>query len=466
MKAGKGAVSIAAAIAAVGLALLALVAVAADRRDASFGSDGVAQPPPPSKTGSVGLGIRDLAAAGAGRLFAAVGDLAGGERGYFAAARISPGGSLDASFGQDGYTARVRVRHGGPAGAGLQLRARAVAIQRDGRVLLAGFQENELGGTAPLLTRFRPNGALDRSFGRGGVVAPKPASEGVDDAHVFRGGGALRDVAVGPGGRIVAVGAQNEERGARPAGLVIAYRRDGSIDRGFGVNGRVVLPRPRDDLFTGFTSVELLGGGKVLVAGYLHGRLSVLRLTAAGELDPAFGGGDGIVMPSAGQPRSCCFAKADLDLVKGGRILLSGIAERAREEPVLLFRLRPDGRPDLAFGTKGKVVGRPNRDELSAFIVSGMARQRNGRIVVVGAAERIDRERTVSYRFTALRYLANGKVDRSFGSGGMDVLEPGWSAADTVVALPNGRVVVGGGAEETEADGGPLRPVLVRYLGR
>lgn len=455
---------IAAVLAALALLACAGLALAADRTDRSFGQDGVAQPAPPFGVGRTGVGIRDLATASGGRLVAAVGDLEGG-RGHFGAGRFFRNGSLDGSFGSGGYTARLQVRHGGPAGSGLQLHGRAIAPQENGRILVAGYQENELGGTATLLARFRPNGFLDRSFGGGGVIAPKPAVEGVDAAHLDRGGGAFHDVAIQHGGRIIAVGGQNEERGARPAGLVIAYRPNGEMDNSFGDDARLVFPRPRDGVFTGFTSVRSLSNGKILVAGYLHGRLSVIRLTGGGQLDPSFGGGDGIATPSAGQPPACCPFPAVIALAKGGRILLSGIAERAREEPVLLFRLRPNGRLDPSFGKRGKVVGRPHRKDLSAFLELGMTRQRNGRIVVVGANELVDRESTVFYRFTVLRYLASGKVDRGFGSGGVASVAPSTGGvAASALALPNGRVVVGGGLYDLHAHPSPFRPVLTRYL--
>jgi uncharacterized delta-60 repeat protein len=413
-------------LAALGLSALAGLAFADERTQRSFGSDGLVQPLPPPQSQGIGTGIRDLAEAGGGRLVAAVGDFQ--DRGYFAAARFSPQGSLDPSFGIGGYTSRFRVRHRGLAGKGIQLRARAIAAQRNGHILVAGYQENEFEGTAPLLVRFRPNGAMDTSFGQGGRVAPVPASEGSDPAQL-RGGGAVYDVAVDGDGRILAVGGLNELGGGQPAGLVLAYHPDGRLDRGFGSGGRVVLPRNRDDVFTGFTSVAPLANGKLLVAGYLQGRLSLVRLTQRGDLDPAFGGGDGIATPSAGQPRACCPAAAGLAIARRGRILLSGIAERLKEEPVLLFALRSDGSLDRAFGAGGKVVGRPRRADLSGFIEHGLARQRNGRIVVVGAAERINRERTISYRFTVLRYLANGRVDRSFGSGGVDTAEAAMGGA-------------------------------------
>lgn len=452
----------AAALAVLVLSILTGLAFAAEPTDRSFGDGGVAQPSLPPQSQGIGTGIQDLALAERGRLVAAIGDFEG--RGYFAAARFSPRGNLDASFGTGGYTQRFRIRHRGLAGEGMQLRARAIAVQRNSRILVAGYQENEFGGTAPLLVRFRPDGTMDGSFGRGGKVAPVPGSEASDPAQL-RGGGAVYDISLGGDGRIYAAGGLNESGGGRPAGLVLAYRPDGKLDRSFGSGGRVVLARPRGIVFTGFTSVKPLANGKLLVAGYLHGRLSLVRLTQRGDLDPTFGGGDGIAAPDAGQPGACCPASAGLAVAEGGRILLSGVTERAKEEPVLLFALRPDGRLDRAFGTKGKVIGRPRRADLSAFIAYGMARQRNGRIVIVGAAERVNREKRTSYRFTTLRYLANGRVDRSFGSGGAHTAEAArGGAAISALALPGGRVVVGGGLYELDARPGLFRPALTRYL--
>ena len=109
--------------------------------------------------------------------------------------------------------------------------------------------------------------------------------------------------------------------------------------------------------------------------------------------------------------------------------------------------------------------GRPHRSDLFFFIETGMAQQRNGRIVVTGAAERVDRERTVSYRFTAIRYLANGKVDKGFGSGGVQTVESSMGGiAATALALPSGRVVVGGGLYDLQTRPNSFRPALTRYL--
>jgi uncharacterized delta-60 repeat protein len=448
------------ALLVLGMAVAA--AVAADRTDPGFGSGGVAEAQPPEEAQGRSLGVRDLTAVPGG-MVAAVGGLEG--FGYFAAARLGAMGDVDTTFGRGGFTQRLRIRHPGPAGDALQTQAEGVDVQRDGKIVVAGYQENSLRGTAPLLARFHPYGSLDRGFGRGGVVAPKPASEGTDARHPLEGGGLLHDVAVQRGGRIVAVGARNEERGARPAAMVIAYRPDGRIDRGFGRRGRLLFPARQRAVSTTLSRVEVLRNRKILVAGYLRGRLVLLRLTPTGKLDRSFGGGDGKVVPKMRRYFFCCPLPALLAVQRDGRILVGSEAVRRSEYPFVLARFHPDGRPDRSFGRGGIATGRPPAGRGFYLVPTDVAVQGNRRIVVVGYEERVAADRRVFLVFTAMRYLANGRLDRSFGDGGMQTLSRGGgSSAWAAVTQPNGRVVAGGGAEEGR--GLPSDPALLltRYL--
>ena len=100
----------------------------------------------------------------------------------FAVARLNADGTLDASFDGDGKRT---------IDFGVYDAARGLAVQADGKIVVAGYQANSSGGTAPLLARFRPDGSPDTSFGRSGVVAPKPGPEVPNPLEPFRGGGVL-----------------------------------------------------------------------------------------------------------------------------------------------------------------------------------------------------------------------------------------------------------------------------------
>jgi uncharacterized delta-60 repeat protein len=282
------------------LAVTAGAALAADPIDTTFGANGIAEiearVTPQEDVGQVG-GIADLEPTSSGKMLAAVYPIA--SRGhYFAAARIAPDGALDPSFGKKGFTPYINVSYRKGENGGV-LQGEAVAGLKDGKVLLAGYYENG-GEFAPALARFTARGTLDPSFGRGGKVILRPSFEG-RPIETEGGGERLHDVAIEPGGTIVGVGdvvaAPRNTPGVGPthdAALVIAYRPDGKIDRGFGHDGRLRITLHRNGPYsgyTGFTEVKALPSGKLLVSGYIHQRYVLYRLTADGRIDRSFGAG-------------------------------------------------------------------------------------------------------------------------------------------------------------------------------
>lgn len=428
------------------LALLAAAALAAaaaaDRIDPSFGSDGVAALPPPAETQGRNVGVRDLDVLPGGGMAAAVSGIEGSR--YFAAARLGADGELDPSFGSGGFTERLRIRRRGFAWEGLRTQAQHLAVQRDGKIVVAGYAVNETGGTAPMLTRFRSEGAPDASFGRGGVVVSKPGPEQPDPVDPYRGGGLLRDVAIQVGSRIVAAGSLNETGGPDPAGLVTAYRPSGRVDSSFGRHGRVVVHARGHTLYTAFTDVEVLSNRKILAAGYLEGRVVLLRLTATGQIDRGFGGGDGKVFLGRTNRVLCC-GPALVAVQPDGRILLAGEGLHSGGATILLARLRPSGKLDRSFGKRGVATERPRR--AGYFTPLDIAIQ-GSRIVVAGVQSRVDKQRREFSVFTTIVYAGSGRLDRTFGPEGVQLLPyKGGSTADAVAVQADGRLVVGGGVE-------------------
>ena len=400
-----------------------------------FGSSGVAETPLPADDRQLifelGQGpiVSDLAVTPRGGLVAAVGS--GTENEFFAAAGFRAGGDLDERFGSGGFVrARIfpsLVRHNEP-------QAEGVAVQRDGKIVLVGYRRGIASRTpAPVVIRLLPSGRPDRGFAQQGLISPKPDGARAD---------VLRDVAIQPSGRIVAVGGRNErDRKAvqvkRPAGLVVAYRPDGRIDRSFGSGGRVLFSgRKARYSFTGLTDLAVLASGKILVTGYRNSRLLVARLGVSGKLDRSFGGGDGMVSFGLGRRNLCCPEEASLVALAGGGsvVLTDGFS------PVLMVRLRADGGLDRRFGRQGILNANPQR--LPGML--DVAVQGDGRIVAVGQGKK---------GFTVLRFKPNGQRDRSFGRRGITTLPRGLaSVAASAATLPNGRVVVGGGAQYQRND--------------
>jgi len=85
----------------------------------------------------------------------------GGSRVKFALARYTKAGSLDSSFSGDGMLVTL-IR--------AQAAAIGVAIQADGKIVAVGYSENASDNIDFALARYKPGGALDRTFGGDGKV--------------------------------------------------------------------------------------------------------------------------------------------------------------------------------------------------------------------------------------------------------------------------------------------------------
>ena len=473
------------------LALLVGGASAADPTDRTFGADGIAEVEarvsPDEEADQVG-GIVDLEPTEGGGTLAAVGSITG--RGhFFAAARFDTDGSPDQSFGQDGVTPYISVYHRRGETSGGVLQAEAVTEQRNGDIVLAGYFDNER-ATAPALVRFRPDGSLDPTFGTGGKVIPRPTSEGKRIRFGEVGGERLHDVAIAADGDIVAVGGNNEEGGQErdrnPTAIVVAYRPDGKIDRAFGSNGRFKVKTPRKNAFTGFTQIEALPSGKLLMSGYVRQQIVLYRVTAKGRPDPSFGGGDGKV--AVGAPSSATgygVIRAPFAVDGRGRIDISGGTfppERSglNEEPVVLARFSPEGKRDKSFGKSIYLERAPaDTDEpfhrkhvqFFSFEPEALAIDGQGRIVLTGGElapySRGQKEAGYEY-FSARRFLPDGLRDKDFGDGGVFATNPtgSQSYARAAVTEGSGKVVAGGWIQVERGGGtgpGNTAMLLTRY---
>jgi uncharacterized delta-60 repeat protein len=162
--------------------------------DPSFGGRGVVA----TDLGATGEWAADVASGPDGTVV-----VAGATGSAFAVLRYLPDGKLDPSFGTAG------VSKAGPQLGG----AHALAQLPDGRLILAG--ERLTGDFREVaLARYRPDGALDTTFGTGGVVATD-VSPGHDD-------GTAADLY--PGGHLVVAGTTLDEHNVNPGVFLVRYR--------------------------------------------------------------------------------------------------------------------------------------------------------------------------------------------------------------------------------------------------
>jgi uncharacterized delta-60 repeat protein len=172
----------------------------------------------------------------------------------FAVARLTATGALDLSFGVGGKKI-IAFGDGGSTGA------RALALQPDGKIVLAGS-----GGD---LARLNPDGSLDSTFGKGGLESVKPIGG--------RGLGNVIGVAIQPNGAIVAAGSIN---GASPSAsefIVARFHADGTVDTSFGAQGAGVTSFGGTDSSTA-NGMALHPDGAIVVVGTSFGSSETMRV--------------------------------------------------------------------------------------------------------------------------------------------------------------------------------------------
>lgn len=324
-------------------------------------------------------------------------------------------GDLDPSFDGDGIASTSVRRAGGYPSA--------VAIQADGRIVLAGPS-----GDAFVLVRFEPDGTLDPTFGGDGKVVTRLGESGWPV-----------DVAIVGAGLLVAttVGAPESAR------IVIArYRPHGGLDSTFGTDGTTTL-HFNEGAYA--SEIALQRDGRILLAGTavrardsrrsLEERFALARLTSDGRLDPTFGGDGKVTTAVHGQS-----SRASSVEVSSRGILAVGSMASHRAGRLVAARYTFRGRLDQSFSGDGVFVRSLSERGTSSGGTS-VAFDGHGRSVIAASVFDLD-----SYAENAalIRLRTGGTLDHSFADDG--VLVTGFiDAASAVEIQADGRIVVAGG---------------------
>ena len=172
-------------------------------------------------------------------------------------ARYTAAGTLDKTFNSRGYTVLA------PAGIST-LYGHKVALQADGKIVVAGQSTGADSAFDMLIARFNANGSLDTSFGSGNGYVRLD----VDGAASVTSEGA-RGVAIQPDGKIVVAGDTKPGVGGPASVMVARLNTNGTLDSTFGAGG-LKLGTPLAG--TGYhdfrgRAVALQSDGSIIVAG-------------------------------------------------------------------------------------------------------------------------------------------------------------------------------------------------------
>ncbi len=161
-------------------------------------------------------------------------------------------------------------------------------------------------------------------------------------------------------------------------------------------------------------------------------RLEDRRLLSAGVLDKSFGDNGAADAEAFGPNQS----------LQGAVILPNGKFV-AFDAGLDLARFNADGSLDRSFGNNGQAL-LSRAVDTAPVNISAIALQPDGKIVAVGEPTLAD---SVDVKFWFLRFLANGRLDPTFGNGGIVILNMpnAQGSIPTSLALqPDGRILAGG----------------------
>jgi len=363
----------------------------------------------------------------------------------------SAAGDPDLSFGTGGATESA-------FGPNTLEQARAVAIQPNGKIVVAGNTFDSSGTTLSdiALVRYNTDGTLDTSFGTGGLVALDFGN------NITEFGNAI---ALQGDGKIVVAGEAVDSMANTNDCAVARYNPDGTFDTSFGAGGHVILDMGVGP--SGFNypdhcqAVAVQTDGKIVVAGTTDtpinlSDVAVARLNADGTLDGTFGL-TGVVLSNL-QPFSFDFGNA-VAIQPDGKIIVAGYSNifGPTRDDIAILRYNPDGSVDTGFGINGLVLA--DFGNMSNY-GNAVAIQPDGKIAVAGYSVDLinfDKE------FTVARFNANGSVDSTFGSGGgviteFDAVNNTPDEGRSIALQSDGKIVVAG------TIGGFPKFAMARYL--
>jgi uncharacterized delta-60 repeat protein len=268
-------------------------------------------------------------------------------------ARLNANGSLDTGFNP---------------GTGASDGVLAIAVQPDGKVVVAGGFGSVNGVTRGRIARLNSDGSLDMSFN---------SSVGADSS--------IYAVALQPDGKVLIGGYFSNVNGVAKK-WIARLNADGSLDASFDLVD-----------INSYVSTIALQGNKILIGGVFYringvGANYIARLNADGSLDSSFNSGSG-----SNNSVKHIVAQNDGKIIIGGSFSSINSVSRSK-----LARLDSDGSLDASFNpTTG-----PNSS------VQSIVAQADGKIVVGGLFTSAN---GLARKYIA-RYNADGAIDIDFNS--------------------------------------------------
>jgi uncharacterized delta-60 repeat protein len=282
-------------------------------------------------------------------------------------ARYNPTGTLDSSFGINGFVT---------TSIGTNAVIRSIVIQNDNKIVVAGYSLTNR--SSALVARYNSSGNLDATFGTNGIDTFHYSTTSNDSVNTVK---------IQTGGKIV-VG------GMTLGGTMMLARLNtvGVIDSTFGVNGMRPFSNPNYVPGT-FRDMTLLPDASIITTDYRNGTFGVSKayikkFSVNGSFDstftnqPASNKGIGVLIDfSPTYTYTTASTVYALAITTDGGILAAGSTQSAGGDVPTFIKLKSNGNVDSSVGVNGLIVD-GNITTVATFKeITSVAIQKDNKIV-------------------------------------------------------------------------------------
>ncbi|MBT1701439.1 T9SS type A sorting domain-containing protein [Fulvivirgaceae bacterium PWU4] len=340
----------------------------------------------------------------------------------FALLKLKPDGTRDNSFGTNGALLIPGL------GNDLSDYAYSIVINGDGDIFVGGSVESPSQYNDCAVYKIKPNGAFDNTFSGDGKLVYSMSSEHDN----------INAMAFDSDHNLVLVGAAMNDEGTQGF-AVTRVKPDGSFDESFDSDGKLIIP------YFGLTSyateVVIDNNGDLYLAGTVftspYHKTQVVKLKHNGSLDYGYGV-NGKILPEPFGANN--FYGGNMVLDAAGNLILGGYAGTGSEMDFALTKVKPNGDIDLDFGGNGAAtfsVG--DVTDIGNAVLLDV----NGNIFISGFAWNPDFN---SARIALLKSFPGGALDVTFGNQGRVLFSAGPTidVAEDMVFDSNGSLYVAG----------------------
>lgn len=332
----------------------------------------------------------------------------------FSVVSYNSDGTLDNTFGTGG----IVLTDFGSGSADL---ARSVAIQSDGKIVVAGYSDYNGGNIDFALARYNTDGTLDNSFGTAGKVLT-PIGSSIDMVNAL----AIDN----SNGKIIVAG--RSYNGSNYDFGLARYNSDGTLDNSFSSDGKTTTAIGSSDDYC--YSIGIQSDGKILAGGVRsisgsNSSFALVRYNTDGTLDNTFGTSGKVLTDITGS-----FDVAGSIVIQtDNKILLAGRSYNGTNDDFTIVRYNINGSIDNTFDTDGIVTTDFGSSDDGA---SSVLLQADGKIILAG---------TSAGDFAIARYNNDGTLDSSFDTDGKVSTDFGnYANANSALLQVDGKILLAG----------------------